>query len=296
MDQLRRIREILQSASAAGGSERGNLDPLARGAGGIAAFLRARAVNAGNGFVDTIARNAAARDGRVSEATIRALLTDLLTTGSPPEALFTDETLASAVASAAAQTLSRNGTPVRPEDVREAIGLLRSGQMLRDLDQIVGLVVGFAPEMATAVLRDLTNLPRWLVMGGPLVEIAHDVGGILGGFPNAVPALLHGNFNARLRSATLSGLYRHSAAARGIAEDAGTLLDNPSFRLALVLYARSQGVPLTEEDLRVIRVTVLNVGNPDLGPLVAYAAKRGREDFGQPKIAAALDSLIGSSA
>jgi len=55
-------------------------------------------------------------------------------------------------------------------------------------------------------------------------------------------------------------------------------------------------VPLTEEDLRVIRATVLNVGNPDLGPLVGYAAQRGREDFGQPKIAAALDSLIGSSA
>jgi len=296
MNQLLRIREILQSAFAGGSSERGNIDPLARGAGGIAAFLRARGNATGNGFVDTIARDASTRDGRVSQETIQALLTDLLTTGSPPEALFTDETLGSAVAAAAAQTLSRNGTPVNPEDVRKAIGLLRSGQVFRDLDQIVHLAVRFAPEMATDVLTDLTNPPRWLVMGGPLVGIARDVGGILRGFPDAVPALLHGNFDARLPSATLSGLYRNSAAAREIAEDAGTLLDNPSFRLALVLYARSQGVPLTEDDLRVIRATVLNVGDPDIGPLVAYAAKRGREDFGQPKIAAALDSLIGSSA
>src|SRR5262249_25548911 len=129
MNQLLRIREILQSAFAGGSSERGNIDPLARGAGGIAAFLRARGNATGNGFVDTIARDASTRDGRVSQETIQALLTDLLTTGSPPEALFTDETLGSAVAAAAAQTLSRNGTPVNPEDVRKAIGLLRSGQV-----------------------------------------------------------------------------------------------------------------------------------------------------------------------
>jgi hypothetical protein len=295
VDQLRRIRDVLQSALAAGGDTRGQLDPLARGGGGIAAFLRARGGDVGGGFLDSIAREASTGDGGVSEGTVRALLDDLLLHGSPPQALFTDETLRSAVETAAAQALSRNGTPADPAEVREAIELLRSGQVLRDLDQIVGLVVRFAPEMANAVLTDLTKLPGWLVTGGLLIAIGRDVAGTLRELPSAVGELLHGDFHASLPSETLIGLYQNSAAARGIAQDAGTLLDNPSFRLALVLYARSQGVPITEEDLRVVRATVLNVDNPDLGPLISYAADRAREHFGQPQIEAALQRLIGSS-
>ena len=50
--------------------------------------------------------------------------------------------------------------------------------------------------------------------------------------------------------------------------------DNRSVRLATIIYARSNGVDLTDQDIDTALNTVLNPDNPDLGPALVRAFEK----------------------
>jgi hypothetical protein len=68
--------------------------------------------------------------------------------------------------------------------------------------------------------------------------------------------------------------------------------DNETVRLAILLYARTHGIPLTPEGLDALRDGPLDSRDPDLGPALAagvraLSAQRG----GEPGVIAVLSRL-----
>ncbi len=82
---------------------------------------------------------------------------------------------------------------------------------------------------------------------------------------------------------TLRWLYGN-AAATAVAETVRRIIarDNETARLAILIYARAHGIPLTPEGLDALHDGPLNPQDPDLGPALAagvqaLAAQRGGE-------------------
>lgn len=71
------------------------------------------------------------------------------------------------------------------------------------------------------------------------------------------------------------------------------LLDpqNRSIRLALLLYARSNGFDLKEEDLDVVYESLLARDRPDLGPVLAAALEFMKGRYGGNELDAVLEAL-----
>jgi hypothetical protein len=67
--------------------------------------------------------------------------------------------------------------------------------------------------------------------------------------------------------------------------------DNQTVRLAIALYARANGIPITPEDLDILRDRVFNLENPDLGPALIAAWDRLEDRVGGEKAKAILARL-----
>lgn len=74
---------------------------------------------------------------------------------------------------------------------------------------------------------------------------------------------------------TLVGIYALPEVGYVI-DTANALLDeeNESLRLALLIYARLNGINLEQQDIDKVRETVINRENPDLGTLLLYLGDR----------------------
>jgi hypothetical protein len=91
---------------------------------------------------------------------------------------------------------------------------------------------------------------------------------------------------------TLRTLYA-TASIAAISEMIRTLLakDNETFRLAVVLYARSAGIPIEDADLDVLRESAFNTDGPDLGPALDRAIERLEENLGRNFLIGVLERL-----
>jgi hypothetical protein len=91
---------------------------------------------------------------------------------------------------------------------------------------------------------------------------------------------------------TLRVLYA-TASIAAISEMIRTLLakDNETFRLAIVLYARSAGIPIEEADLDVLRESAFNTDDPNLGPTLDRAIERLEENLGRNFLIGVLERL-----
>jgi hypothetical protein len=91
---------------------------------------------------------------------------------------------------------------------------------------------------------------------------------------------------------TLRVLYA-TASIAAISEMIRTLLakDNETFRLAVVVYARSAGIPIQDADLDVLRESAFNTDEPDLGPILDRAIERLEENLGRNFLIGVLKRL-----
>jgi hypothetical protein len=64
--------------------------------------------------------------------------------------------------------------------------------------------------------------------------------------------------------------------------------ENRSVRLALVVYAHANGIPLEDADLDLLRNDVLNTDHPDLGPVLVAAVDRYLDQKGAGQLVTAL--------
>ena len=179
--------------------------------------------------------------------------------------------------------LARPGLPVSPDEAARVLALLRSGEFFGDAAATTSAVIQLTGELPRALVRDVPRTPGRLdELGEALVrdgaeafgEISAIAGDLLDGRLDGPPSPL---------SNTLRWLYGH-AAVSAVAEAVRGILapDNETARLAIIIYARAHGIPLTPEGLDALRDGPLDSRDPDLGPALAagvqaIAARRGGE-------------------
>jgi hypothetical protein len=162
--------------------------------------------------------------------------------------------------------------PITPAEVRQLVGLLDTP------DRVVVELTG-----ATAALGDpLVALPGAFV---------HDVLDAPGRHLNLVHALVTdtiglgrwlGGQRGPLFRDTVRALHRARTLTTAAAlVDRLTAPENPTIRLAVVVTARANGIPIDAADVDLIRQTVLRAESADLAPVLARAVTRLIQLYGR---------------
>lgn len=177
----------------------------------------------------------------------------------------------------------------------QARELLMSGEFFGDAAHAVAAVVHAIPGMPVALVRDVRTSP--LRIARLTVAVARDLQGGLGTAHRVVADLLaDGDLDERpaVLVHTLEALFRF-AGVQSVAGTLGQLVhpDNKAVRLAVVAYARANGIPLRESDLDLVRATLLASDRPDLGPLLTEAGTRLAERYGAARFRRLLARLDG---
>lgn len=179
--------------------------------------------------------------------------------------------------------IARSGLPVTPEEAAQVLELLRSGEFFSDAAGTTSAVVQLTQQLPLALVRDIPRTPRRLdELGEALVRDGADA---LGHISELAADLLDGQLDRPPSplTNTLRWLYGN-AAATAVAETVRRIIarDNETARLAILIYARAHGIPLTPEGLDALHDGPLNPRDPDLGPALAagvqaLTAQRGGE-------------------
>jgi hypothetical protein len=178
---------------------------------------------------------------------------------------------------------SERGLPVKPGEAERVLELLRNGELEGDLEAGVRAVLTLLGGLPRDLVSDVLSLPQ---LPGALVDAVTTE---LGSFrPGGALALLGDLRDGQLDKPPkifpqTTRLLLREATARGVAETLRALLaeDNETFRLALIVYARSQGFELTDEDLDALRAAI-DPDRPDLGALVARGLTAIQNHAGGP--------------
>lgn len=167
------------------------------------------------------------------------------------------------------EAADRAGVPVRPDEARKVLELLRTGELHRDLASGVTsllVLVHVAPSRLVDEVLALPTLP-----GDLLRAVASDLSSarselatrqllrdIKDGRIDDPPNFLRETLRVVLSRATING----------VVETVRSLIapENETFRLALMVYARSQGFDVTEKDIDALHAA-LDPENPNLGLL-----------------------------
>jgi hypothetical protein len=185
----------------------------------------------------------------------------------------------------------RGGMSFTGEQVERVADLLATGEFYCDIASTTAAILATAHELPLAIAEDIRWSPRAIRL---LLALSRDLRGtpasawavfaqLRGGKLERPPALL---------TRTLRTLYA-TASIAAISEMIRTLLakDNETFRLAVVLYARSAGIPIEDADLDVLRESVFNTDDPDLGPTLDRAIERLEENLGRNFLIGVLERL-----
>ncbi|HZR81430.1 MAG TPA: hypothetical protein VFD92_10080 [Candidatus Binatia bacterium] len=174
--------------------------------------------------------------------------------------------------------------PLSRAELERGLELVRSGRAERDLHASLAVLLRTVARLPESLARDVLALPALPqdvidavrsdlagLAGVPVADILH---GISDGTIDERPDVLRNTLGVLLGRATT-----------GSAVDAlRTLIapDNPTARLAILVYARSQGIDLTESELDALH-TALDPTRPNAGPLLEAGLRRLRERSGGPQ-------------
>jgi len=166
--------------------------------------------------------------------------------------------------------LARPGLPVTPEEAAKVLELLRSGEFFSDAAGTTSAVVQLTHALPGALIRDIPRTPSRLdELGEALVRDGADA---FGHISQLAADLLDGHLDRPVSplTNTLRWLYGN-AAATAVAEAVQQIIarDNETARLAILIYARAHGIPLTPEGLDALHDGPFNPRDPDLGPALA---------------------------
>jgi hypothetical protein len=241
---------------------------------GLAELARVLSETVGQGAAETITR-------LVGDLNFPGLIGLLGTseTAAMPDRVGIETDLRDAILERAVEKLAEEaGVSVTPEQVREAAALLATGEFFRDVGDATAAVLFLVRGLPLALRRDMRGPLR---VGRVLVAIVRDVGGGVSAVPSIYRDLRDGKLDDPpvVLGHTLGALYGF-ASLRSTAETIQELLDpeNESVRLAILVYARANGIPLEAADLDVVRETVFARDDPDLGPALVRALERLARD------------------
>ncbi|UCE64546.1 MAG: hypothetical protein JSU59_05250 [Nitrospirota bacterium] len=178
-----------------------------------------------------------------------------------------------------------------PQEAQEAMRIVSSGQFVGDFVDATAVILHFVPNLSSSVFQQLRSFPRLSnrlmaalrrdLQGSPeLVElVAGDIRDN-GKIDRPVPIMTN----------TVRVIFREPTANQ-IAQTANVLLGNDSVRLAIIIYARSQGISISQEELTLVR-EALDPNDPDLGLLLPPAYDRLVSDFGKPQAMQLLEGMV----
>ena len=188
----------------------------------------------------------------------------------------------------------QRGIPITASEAREILSLLTTGEIFQDLQTGLAAAVRLGPQVPLALVHDalaLPELPPELV-----AAIRQDLHDDPARSPRDVLLSLgEGRLDRRLLTNTLRVLLGLAAPGAVVAA-LRTLIapDNPTFRLAIVVYARLHGVTLDVEDVDAV-YRAIDPAHPDLAPLFAQGLTRVREKYGRAEDALAFLRRLSAS-
>jgi len=185
----------------------------------------------------------------------------------------------------------RSGMLPSLDQTERIASLLSNGEFFRDIGSTTAATLFTVRVLPLAVARDIHWSPRGI---GLFWALRRDLRDTPASAWKVFAQLREGNLDdpPALLTHTLRALY-DSASIATVTEMIRTLLakDNETFRLAVVLYARSAGIPIEESDLDVLRDSVFRVDEPDLGPTLVQAIDRLENNLGRDFLNGVLDRL-----
>ncbi len=175
------------------------------------------------------------------------------------------------------------GVPAKPEEIREVIRILETGRFFGDaasvLQAVFHAIDGFPADIFSE-LQDpnLARLPAHL-----LRAVVLDATGLPGELRKSLRSLgggREGDEEGQLLSRTLGCLKQVAVAKRALLLIRALLSkDNRSARLALILYARANGITVSEDDIDRVYGT-LDPERPELGLPLRQALERLVREYG----------------
>jgi hypothetical protein len=193
----------------------------------------------------------------------------------PRQALVPDDIDPATIARAMSKLGRLAGSPIGVDEARAATELLTTGEFVGDTIGGLRVVLTLVPRVPVAVTRDVLTLPE---LPREIVEaIRADLKDDASRRPrDVVLDLRDGKLDHRRRvlTNTLQVLLVDSTPGV-LVETIRDLIgpENRTVRLAVIIYARTQGVDLDEKDLDAL-VQALDPANPDLGVLLDRGLER----------------------
>ena len=195
------------------------------------------------------------------------------------------------------EVAQRRGLPITPAQAQEVAELLLSGELFRDLGTGLAAALRLVALAPVAIVRDV------LTAGQLPGDLSQAIEADLHDDPPRSPrAVLEDLRDGRLdmRRRILSNTLRVLLARANLALVISTVRsligpENQTFRLALIVYARSQGLDIDERDVQAL-LDALDPNDPDLGRLLDRGLERVREQYTRGADAIAFLRRIGAKA
>jgi hypothetical protein len=181
------------------------------------------------------------------------------------------------------------GVPIRVSEVRQVVQLLTTGEVIVDVATGLRAVLLLVPRLPLAVTRDALTLPE--LPRSVVDAIRADLKDDAPRTPRDVILDLHdGRLDGRRHILTNTLRVLLGEATPGVlVETIQGLIgpENQTFRLAVLVYARTQGIDLDEKDLDAL-FRALDPANPDLGVFLDRGLERVTSVYGDVSRAAAI--------
>ena len=183
-----------------------------------------------------------------------------------------------------------NGT-AKDDDVKRAAQLLRSGQFTHDIADAVAVILHTVPDVPLEIVQDFRSLPHFPRRLTLAIErdLAED--------PSAIRAVVRdlredGTIHSqpKILTNTLRVIFRQ-AAPKKIGSTIHALLGNESVRIAIIIYAQSKGVEISQQDLDQVREAI-NPDDPNLGALLEPGYQHLIEQFGKKQAVELLGRFV----
>jgi len=210
----------------------------------------------------------------ISEDSAKSLLNSMLVNHNLPDELRNNTQLKNELEQVAKDKAGES-SPLSPEEAEQVYELIKSGEVFGDLFYTLNVIFNLIirPDSFSnldnsfkAYFSALTHLPE---------SIASDLD----------PDIAFNNISTQIKLAKEGGPLENTAILNNTlktiysAPEVGNTIDvisallapeNESLRIALLVYARLNGVNLEQKDIDTVRNTILNRDEPNLGGLLLY--------------------------
>lgn len=224
------------------------------------------------------------------EQTNNELDSVFVTRSCPEESLDSDEIRGKIIQLAIDEGLGNFG--VTPEEAREAIEIIESGQFYRDISSSVIAVAKILPDLANKLIINPPELSsRFHSAIGAIKNDFKDNGSAI----DCINKLKTGEFcnEPKVLQHTLKILYE-TPTIDVAKETVNVLLEKESIRIAIILYARSNGIDIDKEDINAIQ-DILTESDPELGKFFTIAINRMVNKYGMDETKIKLETMANNS-